>query len=176
MSNLRVIGIDPGPQPGLVLLRFGISTPWWPVRDMKAVQCDAATAPDILHLLLAADSEDSRTIVGCESFVRSSRSSRLRHAGGASVTERMIKTFDATVAEWFDHEADGSKTRTTGNRWTTNNAARVKRWAVYERLDKAGLLEATVGMTHARDAAKHAMFVACEFGGAPDPLSRKAHR
>jgi hypothetical protein len=168
MTALRVIGIDPGPQPGLVLLRFGISTPWWPC-SVRAIQCDAAGAPEILNLLLNDASENTRTLVGCERFVRSSRSARLRHGGAASKTERMITEFQNVYAGWRLGLVDMTHTQ-----WLMNNASRVKRWAVYERLDKAGLLDATVGMTHARDAAREALFTACHDGGAPDPLSRKA--
>lgn len=167
MTRLRVIGIDPGPQPGLCLLRFGISTPWWPIKDVRAIQCDAHTAPDILRYLLDLDHKDTKTIVGCERFVRGNRSAKAAHPAAVSKTERIIGEFKAVFDAWVQHPDD---------RWVLNNASRVKKWAKYERLEAAGLLDATKGMTHCRDAARHAVFVACEYGMAPDPLSRSGRR
>ena len=163
MTRFRVIGIDPGPQPGLVCIDFGISTPWWPTVLPQAAQCDPDTSLKMFSMWLREGS-GCDVLVGCESFVRSRRAGRISHAGAASKTEQMIEAFHNQFL-----------TRMRGEwRWTTNNAARVKSWAKHERLDAAGLLEVTNGMTHARDAARHAMFVAVHDGGAPDPLSRRA--
>ena len=168
MTTLRVIGIDPGPQPGLVLMRFGVSTPWWPA-DVRAIQCDYQTAPDQLRYLLAVGYQGTHTLVGCERFVRGNRSAKAAHPGAVNRTERLIGEFKTAADEWF--QAMGHD-----GRWIMNNASRVKAWAKFERLETAGLLDATKGMTHARDAAKHALFVACNDGRAPDPLSRARQR
>lgn len=172
MTTLRTIGIDPGPQPGLCLLRFGISTPWWPA-EIRAIQCDADSAPDLLAYLLNLEHKGTRTIVGCERFVRGNRSAKAAHPAAVSKTERMINEFHNTFMDWEDRPIH---TPVESSRWVLNNASRVKKWAKYERLDAAGLLDATKGMTHCRDAAKHALFVACEYGMAPDPLSRSGRR
>ena len=165
MTRLRVIGIDPGPKPGLVCIDFGISTSWWPAVQPRAVQCDPQSALDVFAMWLGEPGERT-VLVGCESFVRSSRAGRLKHAAAASKTEQMIEAFHTMFGAWISIN--------NTMRWTTNNAARVKAWAKHERLDAAGLLEVTNGMTHARDGARHAMFVAVHYGGAPDPLSRRA--
>jgi hypothetical protein len=55
-------------------------------------------------------------------------------------------------------------------------AAVAKAWATDIRLGRTGLLDETKGMTHARDAARHALYTACKEGNIPDPLSRKAKR
>lgn len=174
MTRLRVIGIDPGPQPGLCLLRFGVSTPWWPVKDVRAIQCDPDTAVDVLHYLLDLDHKDTKTIVGCERFVRGNRSAKAAHPGAVSKTQRMAGVFHSTFMDWEDRPIHTPSVESS--RWVLNNASRVKKWAKYERLEAAGLLDATKGMTHCRDAAKHAVFVACEYGMAPDPLSRSGRR
>lgn len=174
MTRLRVIGIDPGPQPGLCLLRFGISTPWWPA-EVRAIQCDPFSAPELFHYMLDLDNADTNTIVGCERFVRGNRSAKAAHPGAVNRTERMIGEFKAVFDTWSTLADDPSPGVPPG-RWVLNNASRVKTWAKYERLEAAGLLDATKGMTHCRDSAKHAMFVACEHGMAPDPLSRSGRR
>jgi hypothetical protein len=54
------------------------------------------------------------------------------------------------------------------------NASLVKTWATDKRLAAAGLLDATKGMQHARDASRHALYAAVHTGMARDPLSTKA--
>jgi hypothetical protein len=56
----------------------------------------------------------------------------------------------------------------------TRAAALVKPWATDKRLHAAGLLDATKGMQHARDASRQALYAAVHMGVTPDPLSRKA--
>ena len=46
-------------------------------------------------------------------------------------------------------------------------------WATNHRLAAAGLMAPTVGMPHARDAARHALYAAVRDGGMPDPLSTR---
>jgi hypothetical protein len=53
-------------------------------------------------------------------------------------------------------------------------AKRAKEWATDARLEAVFLAEDLKGMRHARDAARHALFLAASSGAIHDPLSRKA--
>jgi hypothetical protein len=85
------------------------------------------------------------------------------------VTRDLIGTLQEV---WEEHDSTAEGRR--GARWFQRPAAHVKPWATDERLEAAGLLEATKGMRHARDAARHALFAACKDGGIPDPLSKRS--
>jgi hypothetical protein len=109
------------------------------------------------------------TIVGVERFVLGAKSYRSGSPGGVTrdLVGQLIEAFND-----HDSTADGR----LGGRFFQRNASQVKAWATDARLDAAGLLAATKGMTHARDAARHALFAAVHDGGIPDPLSQRAQR
>lgn len=164
-GDLRVIGIDPGPVPGFVLLDWADGSP-----AIDVVQCSSRTAPTVLAALL----EDRRatTVVQIERFVVGHRASRSSTAGAGEATRELV---GALQQIWEDR--DSTEQGRLGGRWFQRSAANVKPWATDARLDAGGLLEATKGMRHARDAARHALFAAVHDGGIPDPLSTQgAHR
>lgn len=155
-----MVGIDPGPIPGIVIIERG-----WADATTGAVQCTSALAPTVLAALL----EDRRiaTIVQIEAFVPGRNARKAGH--DSAVTRDLIGQL-RQIWEDFDSTAHGR----LGGHWFQRTAGEVKPWATDERLEAAGLLEATKGMRHAKDAARHALFCAVRDGGVPDPLSRKA--
>lgn len=151
------IGIDPGPVPGMVHLH---------VRgrrlDVDVVQCTNRTAPLLLWALLDSGrslQERAPAVVALERFVVGRGSMKTAAAG--EVTRTLIGK--------LEREAEDQPNVVVVRR----SAAQVKPWATDERLEAAGLLEATKGMRHARDAARHALYAAVHDGGLPDPLSKE---
>lgn len=144
----RVIGIDPGPTPGIVVL--DIVEPGQLV-NVDVVQCSAG----LLYTVLAAlqpVAPGRRYLVAVERFVV---------RGRANAAQAMTRDQVAAIAG----AQPGAIQR---------SAAMVKPWATDARLEAAGLAEATKGMRHARDAARHALFCAVHDAGLPDPLSKRA--
>jgi len=162
VTDVRVIGFDPGPMPGIVLLRFNSG----PFAVARVVQCDHLIAPTLFGALLGIDVV-TPTIVQGERFVVGRKSMRGGKAG--ELTRDLI----GAMREVFD-EHDSTPMGRLGCRWFLRSAAQVKPWATDERLDAVGLLKATKGMTHARDGARHALYAAVHDGRIPDPLSKKA--
>lgn len=159
MSATHYIGVDPGPIPGFVML--------WPrtprAVDIDVVQCSAKTATTVLWGLLNRNRrllDRTPCVVQIEAFVIGRGS--MRSAGAGAQTRDLIGR--------LIREAENQPNVSVVQR----SAAQVKPWATDARLDAAGLLEATKGMRHARDAARHALFAAVHDGALPDPLSRKA--
>lgn len=151
----RIIAIDPGPIPGLVML-----TPHGPHLDVDIVQCSASIAPIVLYALLdqhRASLGTAPVIVQIEKFVVGRASQR--SAGAGTITRDLVGKLQR---EAETHE---------GVSVVMRSASEVKPWATDVRLEKAGLLAATKGMPHARDAARHALFCAVKGGYLPDPLS-----
>lgn len=157
MTARHIIGIDPGPIPGLVMLTPGPGKP-----RIDIVQCSAEIAPSMLWALLARqrDYGTADTLVQIEKFVVGRGS--MRSAGAGSKTRDLVGSLGLLAADQPNVLV------------VQRTASQVKPWATDERLDAAGLLDATKGMRHARDAARHALFAAVKDCGFPDPLSRKA--
>lgn len=152
------IGVDPGPTPGIVHLNM--FTRRW---EIDVIQCTERTAPLMLWALL----DSARNLLGMahavvqiEKFVIG-RGSMKSGAAGATTRDLIGK---------LEREIRDLPNVTVVQR----PAAQVKPWATDARLDKVGLLDATKGMRHARDAARHALYAACKDGGIPDPLSRQS--
>lgn len=157
----HAIGVDPGPIPGVVGLRWSVSGEFL---EPAIVQCSADISPAILGAVIESEKADHwPTHVQLEAFVVGNRASR-SSSPKAGATTRDVLT-DLTVL---------ASSRLAASHVHVLRAADVKPWATDERLNALGLLEATAGMRHARDAARHALFCAVRFGGVPDPLSRKA--
>lgn len=159
MSRQRVIGIDPGPTPGIVVIDS------WPngAQLVDVVQCSASVAGTVLVALLDTDVYDDRAIVQIEDFVVGRSSMRSGRAGAQ--TRELIGSLVQTCTELSAVAV-------------LRTASQVKPWATDRRLQAAvmsgdtNLWLATAGMRHARDAARHALFCAVHDAGAPDPLSR----
>lgn len=153
-----VIGIDPGPTPGVVALVYSGEK----LTDAYAAQVDHRLAATYLDRLIE-EFPNVNIYVGMEQFVIGRRSGRSSSAKAGQITRSLIGLLEAQLLD--DNEVQLVKLR---------SASVVKTWATDQRLAKAGLIAATVGMTHARDAARHALFTAVADAGVPDPLSRRA--
>lgn len=159
-----IIGIDPGPIAGIVRLELAVNRPGMNLvaegallRDAQALQVTRGLISPVLQLL----AREGRVAVAIERFVVGNRAARSATPTAGATTRDMIGEID-------------SYTRSLGVPCARRAAADVKPWATDNRLEAAGLLEATKGMRHARDAARHALFCAVKDYGLPDPLSRKA--
>lgn len=165
-ATLRAIGVDVGPIPGLVVLdledRADGEGRW--LRESFAFQCTANAVPDLLDaLLLDAD----QALVQVEKYVVGRKAGRVAHASASALTRDLVGQLERVVAV-NDRRLPGQ-----GVRLVQRSAGEVKPWASEERLARARLLEPTKGMRHARDGAKHALYVAVHDAGLPDPLSRR---
>lgn len=150
---MYILGIDPGPIPGIVRLQLEYGHGPTRLLEAEALQVTPRLIFPVLHML----GEGDRTVVAVERFVVGPRASRSSTPTAGSITRTMIEA----IREW------------TGTDCITRAATEVKPWATDKRLAAAGLLEPlTTGMRHARDAARHALFCAVRDYGLPDPLSR----
>lgn len=163
MTAVRVIGVDPGPTTGMVLLRFHTDRPFGVAH---VVQCNHGVAPALFEALLRIDPA-TPTIVGIERFVVGRKS--MRSGAHGEITRDLIGTMQEI---WEEH--DSTKNGRLGGRWFVRSASQVKTWATDARLDAIGLLDNTKGMGHARDGGRHALFAAVHDGKIPDPLSKRS--
>lgn len=169
MSTLRVVGVDPGPVPGIVVLdleEYADESPGRWLRESYALQCTANAAPYLVTSLLNEHSDAA--LVQVETFVASNRTAKVAHAGASRVTRDLV----GQLREVVESHHRGPISGQTGT-FVQRSAGAVKPWASTERLAKARLLEPTKGMAHARDAARHALFAAVHDGGLVDPLSSR---
>ena len=150
-----VIGMDPGPRPGLVMLPYTGAT----LLQVYVVQCTANCLLDILDQWLSGSPSTTEVYFGVERYVHS-------RGGGGSPGARTRDQVGSAI----------TLAQTHGAHTVQRNASQVKAWATDNRLETAGVLDHVKGMTHARDAARHALFTACHEANIPDPLSRKARR
>ena len=155
------IGMDPGPTPGLVKLTYALDQ----LMDVHVVQCTANAVLDILHAWCQDVPTKAELYFGVEKYVDKGRSAK-----AGQLTRDMVGSATTLV------QSDLSMKGAPKGGVLSNPAIRVKAWATDNRLEVMGLLDATKGMTHARDAARHALFTATNAAGIPDPLSRKAVR
>ena len=152
------IGIDPGPTTGIVLLRLD-GTRLSALAEIY--QCNAGAAGGLLRYLLLRQSDHEHGRAGMEPFIRSNGPGTAMRPG--QVTADQVADLNQILTE---HGVPCSAQR----------AALVKPWATDKRLAVAGLLELTPGSTHARDAARHALYCAHWNCGYPDPLSNRRTR
>lgn len=159
-STIIAVGLDPGPTPGLVRLVY---VDGLPVRA-DVMQVSAGMLTDALRLLLTAPSSSQwaaplpEIYLGAEKFVMKGKYSA---TGPGRITQQQVGLAVECAASLGVHAL-------------IRPAVTVKQWATDARLEKAGLLTATKGMRHAKDAARHALFTAVSDGRMPDPLSRRA--
>lgn len=149
--SARIIGVDPGPTPGIVRLHVqdGQLVSKW----THIVQCSANVMPELVGAFVVGHKEWGSTTIAVETFVVRGRLSAVQ-----KLTARQV---DFLTTVYADAKA------------VQHNARTVKEWATDKRLDAAGLLEACKGMRHARDAARHALYAARNSGHLPDPLSKE---
>lgn len=146
------IGMDPGPTPGLVCLTY---TDEHRALNSRIVQCNSTAWDEILRFWFEHFSALGPLYFGVEQFVIGTKGNQ-GTGTKEQVSEALAIAQNARIASY-----------------ARRSASQVKAWATDERLDRAGLLEATKGMRHARDAARHALYTACKDAGVPDPLSRR---
>lgn len=178
MSTHIVIGVDPGPIPGIV----GLLIEPVPgtlltnrITDLQLAQTSAGIvgltiggivmrwkgAPNVGVTLIPDELREAAVLVAVEKFVVGQRSGRSSSAGAGAITRDMVGVVDR-----FGEEMGAVVVK--------RPAVLVKGWATDARLYKAGI-EMPTGMRHAKDAARIALFSACHAGYLPDPLS-KAYR
>lgn len=165
-QTLVILGIDPGPTPGVVrLVLRSVGDKWsgksvTPLADWAdVVQCTAGALIPVLNGL--HDIPQSTTTLAYEAFVTGRRAARSSTPAAGKATRDVTRD----LAAWAAHHDIPSHTYAAGH---------VKPWATDERLAAAGLLKMTKGMQHARDGARHALFSAVKHYGLPDPLSGRA--
>jgi len=156
MTRVDVVGIDPGPVPGVVALQFRDRV----LVHTEVLQCSASLAPTLVRAVLEhLGSGVVPTWVQLERFVTGRRSSRSSTAGAGQTTRDLVGELTQVA-------------QTEGALVVQHSAGLVKPWATDARLEAAGLLTATKGMRHAKDAARHALYVATRDAAQPDPLSK----
>lgn len=164
-----MIGVDPGPRPGIVGLRYTQRTfgdkpdlLWVPSAAPIIIQCSGNAAMLLLRAILPRDVK--RILLSYEPFVASNRLPKVAGAAASAATAKMCG--------YIAGEAAGDPRIVLKH----YRASDVKPWAFDERLERTGLLPLVTGMVHARDAARQALYCACHDGGVPDPLSKKHRR
>lgn len=159
-----IIGVDPGPTTGIVELVWeGLGCV-----PGRVCQCGASAALSILDAWLTPHAGtlqpghfDLRTLswLAVERFVDGRHAGRGNAPSAGRTTRDLVAAIESRFAP-LSHVCV-----------VLRSASEVKPWASDVRLDRAGLLAPTKGMTHARDAARHALFAAVR-NGALDPLAR----
>ncbi|MET0423635.1 MAG: hypothetical protein ABW046_07165 [Actinoplanes sp.] len=118
-------------------------------------------SPRLILPVLRMLADDDLTAIALEQFVVGRRAARSSSPAAGAVTRSMV----GVVTSWSSLPNLTLRQR---------SASEVKPWATDKRLHAAGLLDPTIGMRHARDAARHALFCAVSDYGLPDPLSSRA--
>lgn len=149
-----VIGVDPGPVPGLtaLLIRNG------KVCDVEIVQMTADFMPKALKALVVPRAPHGPVLIGVERFVVGPRASRSSTPKAGAITRDMVGEVTAVGQE-------------LGATVVQATASQALTWSSDERLEKAGIV-VPKGMAHARAAARHALYTAVKHGHLPDPLSK----
>jgi hypothetical protein len=156
LDELIVIGIDPGPTTGIVELKWSDDAQAFTRK--RIAQCNSPAALAVVAAFIL-EHDTAPTFLAIEKFVDGRRSGR----GNSPVSGRVTRDVIAALTlEYTDYPLTTVELR---------SASEVKPWANDERLHRVGLWSATKGMTHARDAARHALFAAVKHG-VPDPLSK----
>lgn len=144
-----IIGADPGANVGFAILYVAQGI----LIGREFEQRAHDEAPEYLRAALSRN-PDARCRLAIERYVVRRRASRVK--GGNESTRRV--TFELILLA-RDH----------GAQVATRSAAQVKAWATNDRLAAAELFKGTVGLRHARDATRHALFEAVAIGLLDDP-------
>jgi hypothetical protein len=157
MLPTYVLGVDPGPIPGVVALSITDGR-------LQAVQvfqvAPAGYTLPLVGWLIDCAQPTARTVLAIERFVVGPRAARSSSPKAGQITRDLVGALQ-TVAELKGVEV------------VLRPAAAVMPWATDKRLEAADLLDLTKGMQHARAAARHALFAATADCGLPDPLSKR---
>jgi hypothetical protein len=150
--TVNVLGVDPGPIPGIVTLHY-LQHPAWALDAVHAYQCSAPAAPKLLALLLD-EYGDCWAAGGIEQFVQGTVKTD-------KVTARQIPVLMDVAAGHGLHLG-------------CLPAGTVKPWATARRMASSGVwAQVPAKLPHARSAAQVALYWGCRNGGVPDPLSRE---
>lgn len=169
-GQMCVIGVDPGPTPGLARMEFNGRPELHPLGTSiygkalgTAIYQISSDGPDLEWLISRFFQGDwfKVKILAVEKFVIGRRSTRVNDPGASAKTREQVEMLKRLSSEL------------PGVRLVSRSASEVKPWATEKRLVKAGFV-LPKGMPHGTDAARHAMFAATHDGGVPDPLSAKA--
>jgi hypothetical protein len=153
-----VIGIDPGLTTGLFAIAYAtVDGGHAPGPIAAQIHGSEGVIPFVQTLLTFRSVTDPMLAV--EQFIVGTRAARSSSAHAGRITRALI----AELSE-LAHAVDCGV--------FTRSAAMVKPWATDKRLEAAGLLTHCVGMQHARDAARHALYAAVHCGITADPLSK----
>lgn len=148
-----VIGVDPGPVPGVALRR--------PDGSMEVLQVSPGTLETVVRALVAsaptAPYGGPAAVLAVERFVVGRRATRSATPQAGALTRNQIGAVEALARE-------------LGIPVFLRSASEVKPWASDARLAAAGAL--VKGMTHGRDAARHTLYCSVHDCGYPDPLAR----
>lgn len=159
-----IIGVDPGPTPGLAAAWFwqpGTQCTWLDA-EFGFAQSDPDTMVDLL-LGWTREFLSESIVIATETYVVSNRSSRSSHSSAREATQAVLDR----VKNFADEERIARVTRPAGI---------VKPWATNERLNAVGFLSRTTGSTHARDASRHMLYAGVHDVGLPDPFSKKTSK
>jgi hypothetical protein len=152
-----VIGVDPGLTTGVFAVESTTRIGGGRRGDPIAMQIHGSEGVIPTMQTILARKPEHEQVLAVEQFVVSNRAARSSTPEAGRVTR-------ALIAELGD----------LGVHVFLRNASLVKTWATDKRLEAAGLLDATKGMGHARDASRHALYAAVHCGITTDPLSPKA--
>lgn len=152
----QVVGVDPGPIPGVALLDVAGGR----LTGRSVFQTDPGSIAWLIRRLLTEGQPASR-VLAVERFVVGARSARLSTSGAAAATRDMVGSVVELAGGLMDV------------RVIQRCAGEVMPWASDKRLLAVGLFDATRGMQHARAACRHALFSAVRDCGLTDPLSAK---
>lgn len=155
MTTPLFVGIDPGQTTGIC----AFVSPHAPV--VMQINAKPVFVVGIVRALIEHDVGGEGATLAVEQFVVLHRAARSSTARAGAIAREII-----AVLQSLAREIDATL--------HLRPAAAVKPWASDWRLELAGLLEPTQHMTHARDAARHALYAAVHDGYVIDPLSSRA--
>lgn len=148
----HIIGLDPGPMVGAVLLKL---PPIGATRPEPYRAEIAQITPNGLWALIASWIEAYDVLaVAAERFVVGHRAARVNAPKASEAARDVLGGLAVSLGD---------------TRRILRTAADVKPWATDAKLKAAGLFVPTEGMPHARDAARHALYCACADFGARVP-------
>lgn len=153
-----VIGVDPGPWTGIVMLKYtatGVLATYPAVLEVSY-----HIVPEVIHGLYLPP--PVKIVIGYEPFVIGALSAKSGHAVAGRITRDVCGQLEAL--------ADLSGRIHV----VSHTAALISGWASTERLRTLGLDVMTKNYRHANSAAKHAMYTATKAAGIPDPLSKRS--
>lgn len=151
MIGQLIVGVDPGPTPGVVRLRIFEGK----VTNVSLAQVSAEL---IIPTLDTMDNHIDDYLIAVERFVVGRRAGRSSTPKAGAITRDMVGTIIGY-----------GKAR--GTTVVQASASQALTWSTDERLKKAGIV-VPKGMVHARSAARHALYTAVKHGHLPDPLSK----